>query len=118
MTIFGFGRDGSGNNPFATQAPQHFTIGFMDETAFGDAATVINSSYRDLIITPAAAELRGPVSGEVVTTPDLSLTIHRDTVVTATFTNEIYQIQTAVIGNGSVSRTQIEHSMPATKLSL
>lgn len=105
MTIFGFGRDGSGNNPFMTQADQHFTIGFMDETSFGAASTVINSSYRDLIVTPAAPELRGAISGEVITTPNLTLTIQRDTVVTATFDSQLYELNLHVVGGGTVTRT-------------
>ncbi len=54
MTVFGFGR--SGLNTLMGSVPAKFTIGLFDETAHGQASPIINSAYRDLVLTVGSAE--------------------------------------------------------------
>jgi len=54
MTVFGFGRLGLAK--FMDQVPAHFTIGFAEDGDFAAAARVIESAYRELIVTVRTPE--------------------------------------------------------------
>jgi hypothetical protein len=76
MTVFGFGRQNLDSH--LSFAPGYFTIGLMDQTDFITGAQIIRSSYKELTVTPGAAEQREALTlttglegqGQVVQTPD------------------------------------------------
>lgn len=49
MTVFGFGRDGL--NKHLNLAPAHFTIGLAEDSTHAGVSTLVNSAYRDLVVT-------------------------------------------------------------------
>lgn len=60
MTVFGFGReDAPGPISYFTAAPQRFTIGFAEDSAFTAASRVITSAYKDLTVSVGAPEVGG-----------------------------------------------------------
>lgn len=59
MTVFGFGREFKGMGTYMTTAPTHLTIGFAENGSFPEASKVINSAYRELIISAGSLEVMG-----------------------------------------------------------
>jgi len=55
MTVFGFGRDLVVGSYFDV-APQHFTIGFSEDSSFAGASKVIASAFRPISGTPGTTE--------------------------------------------------------------
>lgn len=51
MTVFGFGRNETNLQKLLSTVPQRFTIGLVDGTDFVQNSKLINSAYKDLIIT-------------------------------------------------------------------
>jgi len=63
MTVFGFGRDNGPCCPrYMTAAPQHFTIGFAEDSTFAVATTEINNAYQAVPVGIGTPQVR-PVTG-------------------------------------------------------
>ncbi|MFN0158704.1 MAG: immunoglobulin domain-containing protein [Bacteroidota bacterium] len=61
MTVFGFGRDNVTCCPrFLSVVPQHFTVGFSEDSSYAGASKAINSAYQPLGTTVSSAEVRPP----------------------------------------------------------
>ncbi len=59
MTIFGFGRDNVPCCPkFLSAVPQHFTIGFAEDSAFTPTSVAINNAYQDVPTAVGLPEIR------------------------------------------------------------
>ena len=74
MTVFGFGRDNVPCCPrYLTAVPQHFTIGFAEDSSFASASPVIAAATADVIVTIALPEVqpavRQPAVSGMVTGP-------------------------------------------------
>jgi len=69
MTVFGFSRD-LGVTSFYNSVPQHFTMGFSEDTTFSGASKVILASYKDIPGTLGTAEQLSLTGPTLVSPPD------------------------------------------------
>ncbi len=60
MTVFGFGRSNDPLEALMTGTPQHFTIGFLEDTSYTKNKDSINSAFKPLTIALGSPELPGP----------------------------------------------------------
>jgi hypothetical protein len=60
MTVFGFGRSENPLGPEMNTVPQHFTLGFLNDTSYAMNRDSITSSYKPLALTLGSPEMPGP----------------------------------------------------------
>ncbi len=79
MTVFGFGREGG--TRYLNSTPNHFTIGFANDTNYATMAPLVRGTYFDLLVTPGTAEVQpnlipplAPIANVVQNSNDFTLT--------------------------------------------
>ena len=97
MTVFGFGRDLTVGS-YLNSAPQHFTIGFAEDSAFTVTSKVIAASYQPLSITPGSPEQLSVLSAPSLVSP-VNDAVNQSTSLTLTWNSvsgaATYHVQVA-----------------------
>lgn len=100
MTAFGFGRNDRQN--YMSAVPNQFTFGLIETLTYDPAAGMIRGAYKALQVNQANGQVR--LGAALGNKNPASFTLKGDHVITATFSQQQYDLLVTVNGQGTVSK--------------